>query len=88
MAIMRHPVEDNPPRIPLTRSYVPPNSFPHDVQDNEGFVKIARHYGIDVKELIRFNFQTTTPAVVNWYLYHNIGCRNETPDKKNLKFSS
>jgi len=88
MAIMRHPVKDNPPRIPLTKYYVPPNSFPYDVKDKEGFKKIADKFGMDVKELIRYNFNTNTPAVVNWYLYHNIGCREETSDKKNFMFSS
>jgi hypothetical protein len=39
------------------------------------------------RKLVAFNFKTTTPSEVNWYLYHKAGCRKTTPDKQNYKFS-
>jgi hypothetical protein len=85
---MKHPAKDTPSKIPLTKLYVPPNCFKHHVQNKEGWIKLAKRYGVDVKELIFINFRTVNPEVVNWYLWHLVGCRNTTKDQKNLMFSS
>ena len=37
--------------------------------------------------LCAFNFRTTAPAEINWYLRNKAGCTQTTPDKKNYKFS-
>ncbi|HYZ83192.1 MAG TPA: hypothetical protein VE621_02250, partial [Bryobacteraceae bacterium] len=44
--------------------------------------------GLSALQLCAYNFQTSVPAEINWYLYHKVGCRKTTQDKKNFKFHS
>jgi hypothetical protein len=73
--------------LPLPKDYRPQNGTPYKVQDGDDWVKIAKRRGIKVWELIYFNFKTTNPREVNFYLERNVGCP-EAPDKKNYMFSS
>jgi hypothetical protein len=60
------------------------------------FVKDGDHWGSvaakdgwsDVKAFIRFNMGTDDPYEVNWYLKHYVGCKLQTEDKNNFRFSS
>jgi hypothetical protein len=41
---------------------------------------------MNVWDLIRFNYQTSDPREVNWYLHHRTGCKTADWDGKNFKF--
>jgi hypothetical protein len=60
------------------------------VDRNKSFLSIAGELKIDVWDLIEFNFPGSRkkPDVVNWYLYHKMGCREMTADKLNYRFSN
>jgi hypothetical protein len=60
----------------------------HKVKDGENWWSIAAAHNIDVRALIAFNFKTIDPDEVNWYLREKVGCRRETPDGKNYRFST
>jgi hypothetical protein len=42
----------------------------------------------EARHLIDFNFRTTNPAEVNWYLHYHVGCNQPSHDGYNWKFSS
>ncbi|QDT54358.1 hypothetical protein Pan44_23910 [Caulifigura coniformis] len=72
---------------PLPPDYTPTNySVAHRVKDGERWETLAKKYQVGVKTLIRFNFKTTIPDHVNWYLGLNVGC-NKTTDDLNWAFS-
>ncbi len=41
--------------------------------------------GWAAKDLIYYNFRTSDPREINWFLYHFVGCRH-TADGKNFTF--
>jgi hypothetical protein len=47
---------------------------------------IADNQKISVQDLIRFNYQTTIPEVVNFYMERNCGCKVIAADGKNYRF--
>lgn len=47
---------------------------------------IADNQKINVQDLIRFNYQTTIPEVVNFYMERNCGCKVIAADGKNYRF--
>jgi hypothetical protein len=67
---------------------VPPGGSEYKVTDGESWKVLAARWGVDVRELIYFNFQTNNPDQVNWYLSHRTGCNKPTPDGFNWTFSS
>jgi len=84
--------------MPITRapqkaiSWPPNPSLQHlrhvyRVKPDDTFASIARKENIDVWTLISFNFQTTNPAEVNWYLQKDLHCTKQTHDGKNYRFS-
>jgi hypothetical protein len=82
MAIVKKPFS------PLSADYRPENGIPYKVRDGDDWRKVASRRGINVKKLIYFNYKTTDPEEVNFYLMRNVGCIEETLDRKNYKFSS
>jgi len=58
------------------------------VKDGDNWENVAARFLVDVKELIRFNFLTTDPDEVNWYLHHHTGCNKVSPSGNNWMFSS
>lgn len=76
------------PAHPVPKDYVPPGTLPHRVRDGESWVTLAVHHRMDPWELIRLNFRTDDPREVNWYLREYVGCRTETADRHNYRFSS
>lgn len=60
----------------------------HKVRDNETWESVAQQYRVPVLDLIEYNFATRDPAEINWYLREYVGCRLETRDGKNYRFSS
>src|SRR5579862_3047006 len=76
------------PVRPLASNYVPLGGLSYRVRDGDSWKIVARQFGIDVDALVRFNFNTTVPEEVNWYLRRNVGCRVPTADHDNWTFSS
>jgi LysM domain len=75
------------PKHPLPSNYVPPGGERYTVGNGDSWTSLAKRRGIDVGDLIEFNFKTRDPAEVNWYLRRNVGCR-KTDDGRNWIFSA
>lgn len=63
-----------------------PEPFPVSQDPKESFWTIADKAGVDVKDLVRYNFLTNKPEEINWYLKNYVGCVNATADGKNYTF--
>ncbi len=51
------------------------------------WVNLAVRFGrSNAWDLITYNFRTTDPAEVNWYLHHHLGCDLVTKDGNNYRF--
>lgn len=61
---------------------------PYKVKDGDNWWSIAAANRVDVGALIAFNFKTSDPDEINWYLREKVGCRLETPDHDNYRFSA
>src|SRR5438874_13122020 len=61
---------------------------PYKVRDGDNWGSVAASRNIDTKRLIEFNFRTSNSDEVNWYLREKVGCRLETPDRRDYRFSS
>jgi hypothetical protein len=72
------------PNIP----YPPAGGTQYRVKTNDDWGSVARAHGISAKELIHFNFGTTDPPEVNWFLRTMVGCVKSTHDRNNWMFSS
>jgi hypothetical protein len=79
---------EHTPASPVAQDYQPARSVPYRVKDGDDWYSVARLAGVSAKDLIAFNFKTTVPAEVNWYLRRNVGCCRETWDRKNWMFTS
>jgi LysM repeat protein len=79
-----------PPRVvtPFPSPEHLANGTPYKVKDGDNWWSIAAANRIDAGALISFNFKTSDPAEINWYLREKVGCRKETPDHDNYWFSS
>jgi hypothetical protein len=77
-----------PPTPPLPRDFKPDNSIPVRVKDGDDWGKIAARYHMDVRKLLIFNFNTTNPDQINYYLRANVGCNVATADGKNWMFTT
>ncbi|BDC51539.1 hypothetical protein F183_A38550 [Bryobacterales bacterium F-183] len=73
---------------------VPENAEPVKVRDNTRWEDYSTSRGIDVWQLIRFNYPTLPPnnkdaaLEVNWYLENYVGCTEVTTDQHNYSFRS
>ena len=67
---------------------IPDGSTPHRVSDGEDWRSLEVLYGISSKDLMLFNFNTTIPANVNWYLREYVGCDLPDGPRNNWKFST
>jgi LysM repeat protein len=76
------------PATPVPVNFQPPSSSPYRVKNGDSWGVVARRFGIGAWDLIRFNFKTSKPAEVNWYLKHYVGCNQHTTDGKNYIFSA
>jgi hypothetical protein len=75
------------PQKPLPEHYVPRGGRRYTAKTDESLASIARDNGIAEAELLMFNFGTTDPKEVNWYL-KRLGCTKATPDDNNWMFTS
>lgn len=80
-AYERKPVNERPKMAPFA-------GLPHRVRTGENWGTLAKYYGYaSAADLIQYNFGTTVPQEVNWYLREHVGCNVATPDKKNWRFT-
>lgn len=83
MPIERRPIH------PLPLTYRPLGGTEYRVKDGDTWITVARYYNnMDVQRLIFFNFKTTKPDEVNWYLRRITGCNVPSPDGLNWTFSN
>jgi len=75
------------PHPTLPPNHVPPGGVPYKLQNGDNWVSLAQRLGMDPKSLIFFNFGTSEPKYVNYYLKHNVGCTVVSPDGKNYSFT-
>ncbi|MCA1999789.1 MAG: hypothetical protein LDL25_08370 [Hyphomicrobiales bacterium] len=81
-----------PSPLPSALDYVPPNSVPYKVRNSDSWWTLAetenaRQAKLAARDLCQFNFLTSRPVEVNWYLREKVGCRRTTHDGKNYMFS-
>jgi hypothetical protein len=81
------PIERRPDH-PLPQNYRPPNSVPVEVHTGDDWGKLAAQFRIDVPQLLKFNFNTTKPEEINYYLRVNVGCNQTTRDGRNWIFTT
>src|SRR3712207_6680821 len=68
----------------------PPKGYTkaHQVKDKENWWKLADMYGRkDPWDIIQYNFETTDPKEVNWFLRKLVGC-TKSKDSMNYSFAS
>jgi hypothetical protein len=59
----------------------------HEVDLTWNWQRLATWYGRQSpKDIIYYNFQSYDPDVINYELYHKVGCRVKTADQKNYRF--
>src|SRR4030095_13495887 len=86
------PIERHP-KVTLPRGWHAMHNYgiPYKVKDKpkqEDWGTVARKFGVGVKELIWFNFLTTEPDEVTWYLNHHTGCTKVSQSGNNWMFST
>jgi hypothetical protein len=79
-------IETPCPALPPT--YRPADAFAYRVKNGDSFVSVANRLEMSPKALLMFNYKTDHPPYVNYYLYHNVGCRVPSPDGKNYSFTN
>ena len=84
------PIEKYPHDAVLPFGWYPMHNYGlhYRVKDGDSWESVADQFFVDVKELIYFNFLTTIPDEVNWYLRHHTGCNKVSPSGNNWMFSS
>ena len=80
------------PRKPVRKDFavrlVKQNPKFHFVKDGDTWESLAAQYRMDETLIQHFNFGTAERTHLNWYLYHYVGCRKESADKRRYIFSS
>jgi hypothetical protein len=85
-------ISHEPKPHPSELGYVPPNSHPYKVTQNDSWWTLAKRpecksSGLSAVDLCYYNFKTRNPPAINWYLYHKVGCRRVTRDGQNYVFT-
>lgn len=81
-------VTEKMPRNQVSKVKPPEKSIAYPVASGQNWKSIAQDHRVDAWGLIKFNFQTTNPDEVNWYLREYVGCHEPTPDRMNWRFSN
>ena len=76
------------PKHPVPSMVPPEGGTAYFVRDGDTWDLVAHNYHLDAKELIRYNFKTTDPKEVNWYLHWYVGCKLPDLPQYNWTFSS
>ena len=88
----REPIQRRP-NVTLPAGWHARNNYgipyrPKDKPEQEDWHTVARKFGVGVNQLIYFNFLTTNPDEVNWYLKHHVHCTKVSPSGNNFMFSN
>ena len=86
----RKPIERHPHDAILPAVWYPLHAggFTYRVRDGDSWESVGDRFFTDTKELIFYNFLTTNPDEVNWYLRSFVGCNKVSPSGNNWMFSS
>lgn len=74
------------PASPLPSNFRPLDGVEYKVASGDSFASLAAFASMNAWDLIRFNYQTSNPCEVNWYLHHRTGCKTQDWDFQNFKF--
>jgi hypothetical protein len=75
-----------PPKPDNDKFYRYPAEYPVGKKSGENFATIAKDNALDTADLIRYNFLTTNPDEVNWYLGNFVRCPEPRPGVPNYSF--
>jgi len=79
--------ERKPPEARLVpRDYVPLGSICHHVVTGESLSSLAESVGLTWQELAEYNWLTSRPPEVNWYIRRYVGSNTLAPDGFNYSF--
>src|SRR4051794_35818422 len=81
---------DGPPELYHRFFDIPPEpgARSHKVSTGEDWHILGMIFHISPDDLMYYNFHTTNPAYVNWYLREYVGCRVPDHRRMNWKFSN
>ena len=84
------PQNERRPIDPVSRIYGPPEEGARSkkVVTGEDWHTLADYFFVNEQKLMYYNFKTTTPAEVNWYLREYVGCTTPDQRRDNWKFTS
>jgi hypothetical protein len=87
------PIMKEPKPLPSGLGFVPAGGVEYRVGSSDSWLSLAdrqevRASGMSALDLCYYNSRTRTPAEINWYLYHKVGCRVPTRNGTNLTFSN
>jgi hypothetical protein len=75
-----------PPKPEDDTFYRYPQPYPVGRKKGESFATIAKENALEAPDLIRYNFLTTNPDEVNWYLGNYVRCPEPRPGMRNYSF--
>src|SRR5262245_43488906 len=81
---------------PIMKKPIHPVTFPpanhlraYQVRDGDNWWTLQKQFGLsDAWSLIQYNFATSDPAEVNWYMREHEGCSKTTSDEKSYCVSN
>jgi len=80
---------ESAPKSPVSADYARSRGgSPYRVKNGDSWESVAAAFGVAVRDLIKFNFNTTVPEEINWYLRNYTGCNKPSPSGHNWMFSS
>lgn len=63
-----------PPRAANDKFFRYPKAHPVGKEKGESFATLAKRNGVGGRELVQYNFLTSDPQEINWYLANYVGC--------------
>ena len=88
MSLGKPPAKKAPwPPLPSNdKFYRYPLPYPVGKKKGENFATVAKDHALEPADLIRYNFLTTNPDAVNWYLGNYVGCPELRSGVRNYSF--
>lgn len=83
------PFQKAPYPCPVTKDFVPKGGQGYRLQTGDCWTSLTKKYHVpDPKILMEFNFGTSNPLEVNWYLQWKVGCKKSVDDGTTWMFTS
>jgi hypothetical protein len=80
------PAWEQQPSPDKYKTHRPLDGIPYKVQTGDNFESLALLSGMSPKALLEYNFLTTKPQTINYYLRTYVGCRTRSWDNKSFSF--